>query len=249
MDDIDKRAFENAVVATMPSLRGFAMSLVSNSVRADDLVQDAVLSALSKREQFDGKNLTAWLFTILRNKYYSEYRKRKREVEDVDGIHSNNFAVQPDQLDVLEFEEGQQKAKTLLETIKKLLMHVPPQQRNAFWLVYAEGHSYTEVAQIEQCPEGTVKSRISRALHSLLKMVKEKGLNADEFDPIQWEAAFEGLSPISKMKLTHARQRTRGAHSVEPAGPDFVLCGLPFDLIDTLRLGSGPSTQVFRIAA
>jgi len=76
----------DAILKTVPSLRAFAVSLSGNVDRADDLVQETLLRALANIDSFrPGTNLSAWLFTILRNQFRSEYRKRRREVEDADG--------------------------------------------------------------------------------------------------------------------------------------------------------------------
>ena len=81
----------------LPALRAFAISLSGNVATADDLVQDTIVKAWTNIEKFKpGTNLRAWLFTILRNTYFSDRRKRKREVSDPDGIHAAKIAVKPD---------------------------------------------------------------------------------------------------------------------------------------------------------
>ena len=78
--------FRDDLLAALPDLRAFAMSLVVNATRADDLVQETLLKAWKSQDRFvPGTNLKAWLFTILRNQFYTECRKAKREVEDADG--------------------------------------------------------------------------------------------------------------------------------------------------------------------
>src|SRR3954463_6188520 len=76
-----------AILAAIPSLRAFALSLTGRSEQADDLVQDTILRGLANLDRFEpGTNLQAWLFTILRNQFHSAYRKRRREVEDPEGL-------------------------------------------------------------------------------------------------------------------------------------------------------------------
>ena len=88
--------FLDQVTALLPALRAFGRSLCGDPARADDLVQDTVLKAWTNREQFQsGSNLKAWLFTILRNCYYSELRHRKFEIEDPDGVCAAQMAVAP----------------------------------------------------------------------------------------------------------------------------------------------------------
>jgi len=82
------------MLAAVPSLRAFAISLSGNVDRADDLVQEMLLRAIANINSFHpGTNMSAWLITILRNLFRSEYRKRRREVEDADGRHVATRAV------------------------------------------------------------------------------------------------------------------------------------------------------------
>ena len=86
------------MLATIPDLRAFAISLSGNVDRADDLVQDTLLRAMANIDSFEpGTNMTAWLVTILRNQFRSEYRKRLREVEDTDGNHVGSLKSPPQQ--------------------------------------------------------------------------------------------------------------------------------------------------------
>ena len=75
-----------AMLAAVPNLRAFAVSLCGDMDRANDLVQETLLRAWAHQDSFEpGTNMSAWLFTILRNHFRTEYRKRRREVEDADG--------------------------------------------------------------------------------------------------------------------------------------------------------------------
>jgi len=144
---------EADMVAAIPHLRAFATSLCGNRERADDLVQETILKAWDNRSSFAvGTNLKAWLFTILRNTYFSERRKRKREVEDADGKISGRVAVHGEQQGHMDFHDFQQA-----------LIQLSEDQREALILVGAEGFSYEEVAEICGCAVGTVKSRVNRA--------------------------------------------------------------------------------------
>ncbi len=143
----------DALLAAVPSLRAFAISLSGQVDRADDLVQDTLLRALSNLHRFEpGTNLNAWLFTILRNLFHSEYRKRRREVEDPDGSYAGRLKVQPEQGSRLDFED-----------FRSALAKLPADQREALLLVGASGFSYEEAANICGCAVGTIKSRVNRA--------------------------------------------------------------------------------------
>ena len=146
-------AIRDAILAAVPSLRAFAISLSGQVDRADDLVQDTLLRALSNIDRFErGTNLNAWLFTILRNLFHSEYRKRRREVEDPDGAYASRLKVQPEQGSRLDFED-----------FRAALDRLPHDQREALLLVGASGFSYEEAATICGCAVGTIKSRVNRA--------------------------------------------------------------------------------------
>ncbi|MEA3059407.1 MAG: hypothetical protein QOE50_819, partial [Sphingomonadales bacterium] len=99
-------ALREQILAAVPSLRAFAISLSGNVDRADDLVQETLLRALANIHSFQpGTNMPAWLFTILRNLFRSEYRKRRREVEDADGSYADTLKTHPEQTSHVEFKE------------------------------------------------------------------------------------------------------------------------------------------------
>jgi RNA polymerase sigma-70 factor (ECF subfamily) len=154
-------SFRDALLAAVPSLRAFAISLSGNVDRADDLVQDTLVRAIANAHRFEpGTNLNAWLFTILRNLFHSEYRKRRREVEDPDGVYAEQLTSQPEQGARLDFEDFRSALATL-----------PSEQREALLLVGASGFSYEETAAICGCAVGTVKSRVNRARSRLSGML------------------------------------------------------------------------------
>jgi len=106
----------DAMLAAVPSLRAFAISLSGNIDRADDLVQETLLRAMANIDSFQpGTNMSAWLFTILRNLFRSEYRKRRREVEDADGRHVDSLKSPPQQhsrLGIRGIPQGAREADT-----------------------------------------------------------------------------------------------------------------------------------------
>ena len=92
--EVDPR---DQLVEHLRPLRAFAISLTRNVTAADDLVQETILKAWASIDKFQrGSNLQAWLFTILRNTYYSSLRKSRREVADPDGVHAATLSVKPE---------------------------------------------------------------------------------------------------------------------------------------------------------
>jgi RNA polymerase sigma-70 factor, ECF subfamily len=161
--------FKNDLIKTIPNLRAFAISLTGKSDRADDLVQETLMKAWAHSDSFEvGTNLKAWLFTILRNEFYTTIRKRKREVEDVDGKIAGAVGTLPEQhskLDMLDMQAA--------------LQQLPFDQRESLLLVSASGMSYEEAAAICNVAVGTIKSRVNRArmrLTELLNPTNPSGL-------------------------------------------------------------------------
>lgn len=146
-------SLKDALLGLIPNLRAFAVSLCGDIERADDLVQETLLKAWNHLDSFEeGTNLRAWLFTILRNTYFSECRRRRREVEDRDGSKAADLSVHPEQPGHLDMQD-----------FRRALDVLPLDQREALVLVGAAGFSYEEAAKISGCAVGTIKSRVNRA--------------------------------------------------------------------------------------
>lgn len=179
------------LLAAIPNLRAFAVSLCGNPDRADDLVQETLVKAWSNLGSFaEGTNLPAWLFTILRNIYYSEYRKRRREVADSEGTIAARLATaptQPGHMDFLDFHAAMQK--------------LPADQREALVLIGASGLSYEEAAAICHCAIGTMKSRVNRARQRLAELLSI-GSSADLTSDDQWQASFDTLITQTRRSTT-----------------------------------------------
>jgi RNA polymerase sigma-70 factor (ECF subfamily) len=177
MTDQDVRL---ALLAAVPSLRAFAISLTGGLDQADDLVQETVLRALSNLDRFQpGTNLQAWLFTILRNQFHTAYRKRRREVEDADGVFAARLSTLPEQGGRLDFED-----------FRTALAQLSPEQREALLLVGAEGFSYEEAAAICNTKLGTIKSRVNRARARLAELLGYEGVG--DIGPDRWVQAALG---------------------------------------------------------
>jgi RNA polymerase sigma-70 factor, ECF subfamily len=99
-------AIRDEISANAPILRSFALSLCGTIDGAEDLVQDTLLRAITHVASFrPGTNLAAWLITILRNRFRDEYRRRQREVEDVEGRYAEALEIEPEQTARIEFAE------------------------------------------------------------------------------------------------------------------------------------------------
>jgi RNA polymerase sigma-70 factor, ECF subfamily len=150
-------AFERELVSLSPELFRFARSLVGDPCVADDLVQETIARALQHRERFSpGTSLRAWTFTILRNFHYAQWHKHKRYTE-----------WEPWLDETLEASGGQEASAALAATWD-LMRDLPDCQRDALTLVAVGGFTYEEAAALENCPVGTMKSRVSRARGALV---------------------------------------------------------------------------------
>jgi RNA polymerase sigma-70 factor, ECF subfamily len=154
-------SWRDEVVGLIPALRAFAWSLSHNGSDADDLVQDTLIKAWTNREKFEpGTNLRAWLFTILRNTYYTTVLRRRREVRDEMGEYAGMLKT-----------PATQDWSIAMGALEAALQKLPAEHREALILVGAAGLSYEEVAEICGCALGTIKSRVNRARARLLKIM------------------------------------------------------------------------------
>ena len=177
------------LVEVAPRLRAFAVSLCRDPSRADDLVQETIAKAWKNRSGFvQGTNLKAWLFTILRNTFLSELRKRKVEVEDPNDQFSSRTSSRAGQ-------DGHMDLADLAKAIEQL----PAEQREALMLVGADGYSYNDAAVMCGCAIGTVKSRVNRARAKLRELLGVEGL------PNYGVAVFadrSGAKPAGALEVT-----------------------------------------------
>lgn len=160
--------FRSQLVELTPDLRAFARFLTRERDRADDLVQETLVKALTAAHQFTaGTNLKSWLFTILRNQFYSELRKAGTPTAVLDEEVANHSAQAPTQESHMEFGDFQDAFWSLSE-----------EHREVLTLVGATGLSYEEAAKICGCAVGTIKSRLSRARFELSKRFYGPGQDA-----------------------------------------------------------------------
>lgn len=180
------REFPDQLVDHLPQLRGFARSLTGGDWHlADDLVQDAVASALRNRHQFaPGTNLKAWLLKILHNRFHSVVRRKHvtAEVTGADGLLDRR-AVPATQEGGLE-----------LAAFKAAFARLSPARREALVLVGVHGLPYEQVAAVCGCEVGTVKSRVSRARAQLKAML----LGEDDSGGARTRREVPGRRPRSR---------------------------------------------------
>jgi RNA polymerase sigma-70 factor (ECF subfamily) len=149
------------MIALLPALRAFSRSLCGRQGIADDMAQNALLNAWRARDRFEpGSNMKAWLFTIVRNEFYSHARRAWRQTH-YDTAQSESIPAAPDE----------QQWSMELGDMARALRKLPDTQREALILVAAGGISYEEAAKISDVAIGTVKSRVARARVALTALM------------------------------------------------------------------------------
>lgn len=158
----DTASLRGEMLRLLPDLRAFARFLIRDRTAADDLVQDTVVRALGALPQFQmGTNLKAWLFTILRNLFFEQSRRRRREAAALSAHLPVEEAVRPDQADAAEIRD-----------LEYVLWQLSPVLREALVLVGAQELTHEEAAAICSVPVGTMKARVSRARMALSRIMQ-----------------------------------------------------------------------------
>jgi len=160
-------SFNDDLIEALPHMRAFAHSLTNDRALADDLAQEAATRALANRDSYQpGTNLRGWVFTILRNAFYSEHRRKWRKSEE-----ANEDAM------IAHGEPSGQQARLELDDFRRAFAHLPEDQREAMVLVGACGFEYEQAAEVMDCAPGTVKSRVSRGRRDLKDMLERDDLD------------------------------------------------------------------------
>ena len=153
--------FQRDLLALIPKLRRFALSLAGNPADCDDLVQTACEKALRNQAQFQpGTRMDSWMYRIIQTAWLDDQRKRKVRGAPVD----------PDDIEIGDEGRGAQlpEDRMMLARTTAAMARLPEAQRAVLSLVAIEGLSYKEAADVLELPVGTVMSRLSRAREALL---------------------------------------------------------------------------------
>ncbi|WP_390919488.1 MULTISPECIES: sigma-70 family RNA polymerase sigma factor [Neorhizobium] len=147
----------------IPALRAFARTFCRNTTDADDLVQETLMKALANLDKFEpGTKLKSWLFTIMRNTFYTRAKVLGREAPGIEENVSGDTPI-----------EASQETTARAREVQRALQKLPPHYREVLTLVAILGESYEAAAEICDCAVGTVKSRLNRARHQILQELGE----------------------------------------------------------------------------
>ena len=166
MDDGQRAAVQEEMLALLPRLHRFACALTGSVDAGDDLLQTTCEKALRSLHQWEpGTRLDSWLFRIARNSHLNDLRARK-----VRGVH---LELQPLE-EVLPGRDGERDgiAKVEFKAVRAMIARLPEEQRAVLLLVAVEGFSYAEAARVLDLPIGTVTSRLGRARIALNECFK-----------------------------------------------------------------------------
>jgi RNA polymerase sigma-70 factor (ECF subfamily) len=206
------------MLAAMPKLLAFGISLCRNRDQAEDLVQDTLLRACMKIKLFaPGTNMLAWLCTILKNQYISQCRSRRRLFEPIDD-HADSLVSKPAQI-----------LHTQCHELWTALTKLEPRQRDLLIMIAAAGFSYDEAARKCGCPTGTIKSRVNRARAELAQLLSVEGSKDFEQDRI----IAGGICAATRTgKYSRKRRHRAGANAPKAGNP----AGRPPDATPSTRL-------------
>jgi RNA polymerase sigma-70 factor, ECF subfamily len=191
---------ETDLISCVPHLRAFAWFLTKNRERADELVQDTIVRALTEAHPFEpGTSLKAWMFTILRSLHCNEQSTSQIRIQSLDDPLLYEPAMLPSQVAGLEFGDFRRAFWQLGDDLREVLI-----------LVGASGLSYQDAAMVCGCRKGTMISRMSRARRELLRVL-EDGLLADKRRAVPWPAGYIGdLLDGRRANFHQSRRGMRG---------------------------------------
>jgi RNA polymerase sigma factor (sigma-70 family) len=157
--------FDQIVLTNSDYLKPFAFTLTRDNETAKDLFQETMFKAFANKEKYHvGTNIKAWLYTIMRNIFINDYRRKSKQNTILDNT-SNEFLLNSNQLAINNTAESNLKVKEIYQFVH----HLPDIFRHPF-LLYFEGYKYNEIASLLKEPLGTIKSRI----HFARKLLKEQ---------------------------------------------------------------------------
>jgi RNA polymerase sigma-70 factor (ECF subfamily) len=185
--------FRKELLELIPFLRAFSRSLCGDRELADDLAQDALAKAWQSRATFRaGSNLKAWLFTILRNQFYSDRRRAWRQAPWDEGA-----------VERMPTAGGEQTWAIQLSDMARAMRMLPAEQREALILVGAGGFSYEDAAKIANCAIGTVKSRVARARMALTAILERNAPIPNGPRPSGGDATHEIIQELDRLAPQH----------------------------------------------
>jgi RNA polymerase sigma-70 factor, ECF subfamily len=198
--------FERAAMPYVDSLYNTAYRMTRNSEDAEDLVQETYLKAYKYYDKFEeGTNFKAWLFKIMKNTFINNYRKKKLTPHKIDFSEieeSYERVIQKNAPDLIKDPETDIFQDMMDEDVKRALDSLPHDYKMVVLLADIEGFSYKEIAEILDCPVGTVMSRLYRGRkmleRTLLEYARKYGYIRGEAEPAKMRSRKDEAKPRKK---------------------------------------------------
>ncbi len=205
--------FEQAAMPYVDSLYNTAYRMTRNSEDAEDLVQETYLKAYKYYDKFEeGTNFKAWLFKIMKNTFINNYRKKKLTPHKIDFSEieeSYERVIQKNAPDLIRDPESEIFQDMMDADVKRALDSLPHDYKMVVLLADIEGFSYKEIAEILDCPVGTVMSRLYRGRkmleRTLLDYARKYGYIRGEAEPA---------------KMRSRKDETKGKKKKDEAKPE-----------------------------
>jgi RNA polymerase sigma-70 factor (ECF subfamily) len=157
--------FNELLLSNANSLKPFAVNLTNDQDKAKDLFQETIYKALANRDKYNtGTNIKAWLFTIMKNIFINDYRRRSKQ-RTIFNTSASEFVMN----EIKETVKNDGESSLQLKEIHNAIFRLPQIFKTPF-LLYFEGYRYNEISESLNEPLGTVKSRI----HFARKLLKEQ---------------------------------------------------------------------------
>lgn len=165
---MSRHEFQKIVVTQREFLKPYAIGLTGSHEEAEDLLQETMLKALSNEDKYqDNTNLKAWLYTIMKNIFINDYRRKSKYRTMVDTT-DNMFYLNTGQVS----ESDKATSSLVMQDLNKIIETVSDEYRTPF-LMHHQGFKYQEIAEKYQIPLGTVKSRIFLARQELKRKLRK----------------------------------------------------------------------------
>ena len=184
-----EQLFEEAALPFLDQLYGAALRMTRNPADAEDLVQETYLKAFAAYSSFTpGTNLRAWLYRILTNTFITSYRKRQRQpwLSSTDDLTDGQLhEAEGHTSSGLRSAEAEALDRLVDTDVVEAMSVLPDDFRTAVYLADVEGFSYKEIAEIMECPVGTVMSRLHRGRRMLRELLADYAVERGFLSPVE----------------------------------------------------------------
>ncbi len=195
----------------LQALYGVALRMTKSSSDAEDLVQDTILRAYRFWDGFEsGTNCRAWVLRIMTNLFRNRYRERSREQEILGEAETSTANLGRFQGAAPRDAESALFGRMLSRDVEKALDTLPPEFRLPVILADLEDLSYKEIADIMECPAGTVMSRLYRGRRMLQKLLGDYAAKGDPNETVQHEAVSEEADKLVDFESFRRKKQEGG---------------------------------------